>query len=119
MSGAEDYHPETVGISQYTPYKGGMHWAMKLKDLGTVYMPAKDVRNYDKFCGVCAEQLGVIFDPMRPPEWITLLAPGWSKGVARRGSRREVLRRLNARLLFLTLLFLPVVKRKLYYVAKL
>ena len=46
---------------------------MKLKDLGTVYMPAKDVRNYDKFCGVCAEQLGVIFDPMRPPEWITLL----------------------------------------------
>ena len=80
MTKAEDlpYHklPQLTGVSQRTfSIKGKyvLHWGLDLKGIGTVYVSAKEVHHYDKFCGECQDQLSVVFDPMHPLEWRTLL----------------------------------------------
>ena len=77
MTRAEDlpHHKLPVIEGDISEFMSGnvLQWGIPLKGIGVVYVPQKDVRNYDKFCGACVEQLSVVFDPMPQHEWTTLL----------------------------------------------
>jgi len=70
-------HPEIVGVFVTRPPPLSKfqeeYWRLDVKGVGSIRISARDVRNYEKFCGECSAQCQAVFDPMPQHEWTELL----------------------------------------------